>query len=346
MLRPFSACLALFFVFSTAFIYADEIPLASLIDKMKVQINSDTPPTSVSETQFSANIVVCDQNEQKILILKPGTDWDKPESIVWEWSAEQSPQIAPTHRSWFNAPDECKPARGTSHLLITASGGGVALIRLADKACLFYSHIDGNPHSIELLPDGNIVTVSSGGLFTLWAVPEGNDAINSETRLTPNPRGAQYSLRGGHGCVWDEKEQRLWVLGYDELVAYRYNFDKKNPALTRDITISVDGTPADGGHDLYPVPNQRAFFVTGVGVGVFDFKTRKITSLLPDTDSEIDGHGIKSISLSPEGHLLVQSPTEHWYSDRVPFFNRSLTPIGTRSGAKIYKARWWVEKWK
>ena len=322
---------------------AESVPeLSDAVAQMKTQIASQTAPSG----PFSTDIVVCDQFRHKILILKAGEDWSRPGSVVWEWSPEMSPQIRPEHYRWFRNPDECKPALGTSHLLMTASGGGIALIRLADKACLFYSRIEGNPHSIELLPDGNIVSVSSGGLFTIWAVPEGNDAIDENTRLEPNPKGRQYPLVGGHGVVWDDEMQILWVLGYDELAGYEYDFNKKDPALSKVFSISVNGTFADGGHDLYPVPDQRAFFLTGRGIGIYDIEKKEFISLVSKETHPKGMHSVKSVSQSPEGFLIIQSPTTNYWSPRIPFFNQKLSPIGTLPDGMIYKARGWVEKWK
>jgi len=339
---PFTLAFILLYAVCLTLNAAPAPDLSEVIAQMKAQANSEAVPTG----PFQANVVVCDQFRHKILILKAGADWSKPESIIWEWSPEMSPQIKPEHYGWFRNPDECKPVRGTSHLLMTASGGGIALIRLADKACLFYSRIEGNPHSIELLPDGNIASVSSGGLFTIWPVPEGNDAINAESRLEPNPRGRQYPLVGGHGMVWDPEIEILWVLGYDELAGYRYDFNKKDPSLSKEFSISVDGTVADGGHDLYPVPNQRAFFVTGVGIGVFDINKREFISLMTPETNPKGKHSIKSVSQSPEGFIIAQCPTKRYWAARIPFFNQQLTPLGTLRNGMIYKARWWVEKWK
>lgn len=210
---------------------------------------------------------------------------------------------------------------------MVASGGGVALVRLADKEVLFYTFAGGNPHSAALLPDGNIVSISSEGFFTVFAVPEkiaGTDVLN-----------VRYPIVGGHGVVWEKENQRLWVLGYTELAAYRYNFDTQNPAMTKEFSIPVQGTPAEGGHDLYPVPGARALFVTGRATGIFDLSTRQFTLL-----REIPR--IKSISLSPEGTFIVLSPVTQWWSPTVTFFNTPLSPLGTRTGAKFYKARWWV----
>lgn len=282
---------------------------------------------SVPQGPFSAPVACAEQHENKIFLFKPNSDWNSPDSILWSWEAADSPEILPEHQSWFRIPDECKPVLGTSHLLMTASGNGVALVRLADKKCLFYAYAGGNPHSAELLPDGNVVSVSSAGYFTVYAVPE--------TFTSPDVPTKTYPLTGGHGIVWDAKEKRLWVLGSIELAKYRYNFDKKNPDFTKELSIPVHGTAAAGGHDLYPIPGQRGLFVTGTAVGVFDLETHQFTTIRKQKN-------IKSVSLSPEGALLYLSPTKRHYAPHAVFPDTSLTPMSTRGKARIYKARWWI----
>lgn len=300
---------------------------AAFLAAMEQRVHSSNVPSG----PFSANIVCAEQASGKIIIFKPGTDrqadWNKASSIVWEWDASQSKEILPNHRNWFSNPDECKPVLGTSHLLLTASGGGVALVRLSDKSVRFYAYAGGNPHSAALLPDGNVVSISSAGYFTVYAVPE--------TFTSPDVKTVKYPAVGGHGIVWDKTLQRLWVLGYTELAAYKYNFDKSNPAMTKDFFVSVEKTPAHFGHDLYPIPVKRLLFATGTGVAAFDIQTRQFTELSA-------ARGIKSVSQAPDGSIIVLSPTKEWWSESVTFFNDSLTPVGTRSGARIYKARWWT----
>ncbi|MDO4570815.1 MAG: DUF6528 family protein [Planctomycetia bacterium] len=312
---------------STSMVLGEEAissELAKVLSGVREHVDSESVPAGVSQIP----VVGAEQASGKIIIFEPNSDWNDPASIRWAWSPSDSPQIRPEHYGWFGHPDECKPACGTSCLLATASGGGVVLVRLEDKATLFYAYAGGNPHSAALLPDGNIVSISSAGFFTVYAVPEGDFRAESV-------KSRKYPIVGGHGIEWDARSNCLWALGYEELAAYRYNFDKENPEFTKEYSLPLKGTPAHYGHDFYPVPGAHAFFLTGVGVAIFDVPTRTLVSIS-------NAENIKSISLSPDGRLIVLSPTKQWWSPTIKHLNRSLTPFAQREGAKFYKARWWI----
>ncbi|MBQ2790781.1 MAG: hypothetical protein IJE97_14190, partial [Thermoguttaceae bacterium] len=119
------------------------------------------------------DVLGAEQKKPRAVIFKADSDWNEPASLRWYWSAAEAPEVAAAHRGWFNNVSECKPAYGDRCVLIAASGGGVALVRVADKATLFYGHIGGNPHSAAVLPDGNVVAISStGARIKLFALPE------------------------------------------------------------------------------------------------------------------------------------------------------------------------------
>lgn len=278
-----------------------------------------------------ANIVAAEQKSGRVLILNPVADWNRPESLVWSWGPGDSSEIAPEHRGWFGYVSDAKPVDGTKKLLTVASGGGVALVNLADKKVLFYALAGGNTHSAALLPDGNIVTASStGNYLKLFVVPE-------ELADPEKIQSVEYPFTDAHGLVWDEPNKTLWALGGKELVGFVYKGTKENPALERIFTTELPPELTNG-HDLCAIPDSRSLFVTGTdGIGLFDTNSRSLRFLTAVKD-------IKSISLDGVGHLIVQQPNEQWWSDSILSLNKERKPIGTLDGARFYKARWWISE--
>ncbi len=284
-----------------------------------------TEPTAHATTP----IVVTEQRTGRILILKANRDWNQPNAIEWEWDPAKSSDIAPEHVQWFSNCSEAKPVRGTDQLLTVASGGGVALVRLADHKVLFYALAGGNTHSAALLPDGNIVTASSTGNYMKIFI------VSEDFTKPDSVQSIEYPFTDTHGLVWDDAHQTLWVLGGKELAGYAYTGTKSAPTLKQTFIMELT-SPLDGGHDLYPVPRTTVLFVTGhQGVGLFDTETRQLTPI-----AEIEN--LKSISLDESGNILGQQPTEQWWSDTILYLNGTHGSVGKLDGAKFYKARWWM----
>ena len=270
-------------------------------------------------------VVACEQTTHKVMIFKTGADWNDPESVVWEWAPYEA--LPEDQAKWFNHVDECKPALDCSAILVTASSGGAAMVRLSDKKILFLGRPGGNTHSIALLPDGNIVTASSTGkILCLFVVGEESD----EVKVTPVFK--KYELDGGHGVVWDAKRKLLWALGSHDLVGYEYVGTKDAPELKEVARVKLTGTQVNG-HDLYPAPGYDALMTTGKGINVFDPETRTFTTVAQMP-------GIKSVSLSPEGVTLMQRADEEWWSDKIYFGAANDPVVGPRDGARFAKARW------
>src|SRR5690606_9581861 len=111
------------------------------------------------------SIVLAEQSGHRTAIADVST-----RQLVWEWPPDRS-NLPPAHVQWFHNPSDAKVVYGGKYLLTCASGGGVALVRMADRQAVFYAYAGGNTHSIELLPDGNIVAASStGNYLTLFSV--------------------------------------------------------------------------------------------------------------------------------------------------------------------------------
>ena len=280
-------------------------------------------------TEFSCDVLTAEQRDCKAIIFKSGADWNKKESVVWEWDpAKELPNFA----SRFGHISECKPCSGLSEVLVAASSGGVARIRVADKKVLFYGNAGGNTHSIAKLPDGNIVAASSTGKYvSLFAVPKEYEETGA-TAETPVLK--KFPLDGAHGVVWDAKRSLLWALGYTAIVGYEYVGTKEEPDLKETVRVPLEGTQA-GGHDLYPAPGYDALMTTGVGINVFDPNSHKFYSVSPMKR-------VKSISLSPEGTLLMQRAVVEWWSETIFYGDDKNSAVGTYKDARFYKARWFT----
>jgi hypothetical protein len=264
--------------------------------------------------------VVCEQSLHRIVIVNIAS-----REIVWEWKASDS-NIATEHVKWFTSPDEAKPVYGSKYILVTASGG-VALVRIADKKAVFYAYVGGNPHSAEILPDGNIITVSSTGnfmkLFRVDTLQFRNDALAKTYRITD-----------GHNVVWDKKRQVLWGGSGKQLISYRYNFDCAHPDLTASDSVSLPGSL----HDLFPVHNEDALWLTtSTSVQKFNLATRKF-----ETPPFTPRDNIKSVSSGPAGFpVMLMKPNESWWTDTI--LNTKGEVIFNQPGWKMYKARWFLQ---
>ncbi len=320
------------FLFLLAVSCCIQCVFAAGVPEKVTQLREQIVSQEVPQGPFSCSVICADQNPSRAVLLDPNRDWNSPESVLWEWRPDASNDIAPQHRAWFSHLDEVKPVLGRSRLLVTASGGGVALIRFSDKKVIFYAYAGGNPHSAALLPDGNIVSVSSTGMFlTLFTVPKPEENV-----LPDAVKKTNYPYRDTHGIVWDDAQKILWVLGGEELTGFTYNFQKDAPKLQRSCSYPLQNRLSFGGHDLCFIPGTTLLFATGIGVEIFDTKTRTFYPF-----SEITR--VKSISLSSDGVLMIQKPLVSWHSESVLFLNASLSVFRTCSGAQFYKARWWCE---
>ena len=74
----------------------------------------------------------------------------------------------------------------------------MALIRLSDHKLMFYANCGQNPHSAEVLPDGNIVTAESkSGEINTFVV---------DTVKVLGAKANTVKLGNAHNVVWDKKK--------------------------------------------------------------------------------------------------------------------------------------------
>ena len=245
---------------------------------------------------------------------------------LWSWKAQDSPELPEHAKGLFGTTDDCKPVENGRKILITSSGGGIALIERESKKALFYAVV-GNAHSAEILPGGRVAVAASNS-------PDGNRLILYDL---DKPEHELFSdeLPWGHGVIWDSERQLLWALAGDNIHLYRLkDWDTEQPELERINTIEL---PERMGHDLYPVPGTNKLFVTTTNyIWLFD-RDKKTFQEYQDIDDTLH---IKSICINPvTGRLVyVRADARYWWSESIRFLNPEA--VLSISGEHFYKARW------
>ena len=292
------------------------------------QINFDTKSAPEAHVVPSFEncqkcVVLAEQSSNRVAIL----DLDD-NSIIWEWRPELS-TVKREHLAWFKYTSEAKVVYQDNYILMTASGGAVALIRIADKKLIFYAYAGGNPHSAEVLPDGNIVTASSDG--------NNLKVFRTDTLHFPDKVYSQdIPLSYGHNVVWDRENKVLWTASMNQLKTFTYNFNCRQPKLFLKDSIDFSGIEA---HDLFPVYGENALWISDVKhIFKYSIDKKKLEQISNPY------HSVKSVSSRPEPlPVLVVFPDGTpggWWTDEIHSLKGGS--IINLPGFKLYKARWFI----
>ena len=274
---------------------------------------------ALSACSTPREIICCGGDEVYILEIS-----DKARK-VWSWKAGERPEIPENIRRTFRSTDECKPIDGGKMILVTSSGGGVALVQRNTGKAVFWAYVQ-NAHSAEVLPGNRVVVAGSTGEKGNRLVVFSLDEPEKEIFSTP--------LHSGHGVVWDPSRKRLWALGEKELHAYRLSERKDDrPALIRESTHQL---PSLGGHDLRAIPGTDRLIVTSnTDVYVFD----RGDSTFKPFPGLANMEQVKAVDVHPEtGRVVFTTAEERWWAKRIRFLEppREIP----RPGERLYKVRW------
>lgn len=282
------------------------------VEKGTIELKDATRPLIVTE-QSQGHIVIVDQPTGK---------------IAWEWKPAED-GLDPSQVKLFTEPDEAKPVLDKSCVLVTASSGGAALVRIEDKKVLFVVNAGGSPHSAEILPDGSIVVAcSNSNRLQIYKCQDGV----YDTKPT-----SSAVVAAAHNAVWDKKRECLWTASEGRV--YKYSYDKTQTTLTQEYGYDV---PDDMSmiHDLIPVYGKDELYLT-TGKNVFSFnpETGKVVSV-----ELAYKKNVKSISTGPEGwpQILTRPTSSSYWTSEVVDFNGNC--LFSYFKYKIYKVRWYVDQ--
>jgi hypothetical protein len=269
----------------------------------------------------------------RIRVMDPAVaDWNTPPAQKWVWSPTSSNGFSDLTGAW-GLPTDAKLRRvnGKYVVLVTDSRGLAAVVSYPSGRRVWGADVGApnNPHSIELLPNGNVaVAASTGGFIRIYTASQGTASY------------VTYPLHDAHGVQWDPTRQLLWVLGGDTLAGLKIGGTPAEPVITEGPVITL---PTGGGHDLSPALDNpdRLWVSTGSKVYQVSKSTHEIVTTL-------DRAGIKAIGTTPTGRQVWTTPKAGcrttWCTDTVNF----AVPEGMRAltGAEIYKARIWSSRYE
>ena len=271
--------------------------------------------------------VLAEQSKRAIVIRDAETQRN-----VWSWEPYTA-CVPSSQQDWFVNPSEVKPVFNRRYILMTASGGAVALIRISDHKLMFYANCGQNPHSAEILPDGNIVTAESrSGEINTFVV---------DTVKVLGTKANTLKIGNAHNVVWDRKKSYLYATGTTSsgvtaLFRFKYNGDRLSPKLTNQARVYTFDKES-GGHDLFPVygEDNKLWLTAASAVYKFDVSTDA-----PTCEKVYEFSDIKSICNGPDGILMLK-PTEEWWAEGL--VNENGEELFKMNGAKIYKGRWMID---
>ena len=281
-------------------------------------------PAAAGQAPREAELIVCGWDEVFILALGDGPT--PAHRKVWSWRATDSPEIPADMHALFRTTDDCKPVDGGRRILISSSGGGVALVDRESRRASFFARVT-NAHSIEMLPGGRIAAAAS-----VSTAGTGNRLVIFDAATRKEL--ASDELRSAHGALWDDARGVLWALGGDVLRAYKVGEAGGPARLERTFEIAL---PEEGGHDLVPIPGTSRLFVSTVRRCFYFDRDRR--ELSPH-DVLGDRRNIKSYSVHPRSGRIVyiQAEGANWWAEHLHF----QRPDGTLrlAGEHLYKGRW------
>ena len=228
---------------------------------------------------------------------------DDSVAVVWEWRASEDPNCVGNPGEGIDAAKLRYSSYYKKDVIIACSSAGwCGVIDYEARTVLWeYTVSGGGPHSVEMLPNGDLVIGVSG------------DAKKGSVRYVPLSAGEtlpSHTLYSPscHGLQWDPENEVLWVLDYDEVYACTVsNPGTKRASLSR-VKGSEDlfGDVDVSGHVLSPVYGQPGKYWVSAHkyLWQFDTDTGKLTRSY-NRASTLTRSNVKGVASFSDGTVIM-----------------------------------------
>jgi hypothetical protein len=330
-------------------------------NKTEGETKNDSPLIAqvhaVEEVAGDDWVWVANQASGMIEIYDPNVeDWNNSTALKWSWKPIAEKDYTEYALEHWDVPNDFKVRT------ISAWGGNYLVACASDGLCTIAAYPSGvkrwaynvgstvHPHSVELLPDGNIaVACTDQNLVKVFM---------SSSSVTDNIVYASFPLVKAHSVMWDPVTSTIRAIGNDHIVSLQLIGPITAPTLkeVRDARGFLEtGGASLYGHDLSPDLNDNNILWCSTNGGAYSFnKTTRQFKLAPGGDTGVGKTFIKGISRQPSGIFVVTRPDSKktsqpadpvtdppWCTRYVDFYSStgSFMYYRTKANAKFYKGK-------
>lgn len=268
-------------------------------------------PHGVFDPEVEHKIILGDVENLKMLVLdlnKTGTDWDDIpfEDPIWEWDPQKDPnsEIGKTSiRGFSDAKFRYSEHYGCDVVIACNSAGWFGVIDYENKTTLWESKVANGPHSIEMMPNGDLLMIGSGGsadggVGSLYYYPL------SVTEST-DPSGI-LKMESGHGIQYDPDTKLLWAVygpGVEAISISGYGTANAKPIILDGMGAKFEND--NSGHDLAPVAGEPTKYWVTASNYVWQFDTEEGTLTRKYSNaSQISEKSVKGIASFKDGTMV------------------------------------------
>lgn len=276
-----------------------------------------TDITNHSIVVFDLN--ACDGDFQKL------TDDDI--SIVWEWDPEEDPKCKMSPGLGIDSAKlRYSPYYERDVIIACSSNGWAGVIDYEACSLLWEYNMGKGPHSIEMLPNGDVVIACSSDPGALAYVPL---SAGAKTHVSWIP--SLYC----HGVSWDPVNECLWVL--EDNGVYAATITNMGTMEGKIMRISGVGDKFDngeaGGHAFSPVYGEPGKYWASSGkyLWQFDSTTEEMSKGYARYNTLTHKNNIKGIASFADGTVvqtvakLCGKSTQEWSSDGLRIITRQMS---------------------
>lgn len=187
-------------------------------------------------------------------------------------------------------------------VLMTSSKDWAGIAEYPSGRCLWENKVGVCPHSIEMLPNGDIVVACSGSVH--WAVKGCLKYYNISAGAACKCTDAVL-FPSAHGVLWDPQENLIWALGHYQLAAYRILDTVDHGPVLSLVPKRGGELPTHTGHSLSAdyADSDMLWITTEYGVYKFRKSTNEMLTEYLHSTQLLPLLKTKSIVSFPDGRL-------------------------------------------